>query len=775
MSVPIEGPDGKTYEFPDGTDKAGAVAYFKKNNITAPKEEIKTGSFGDTLGNMWEHAKGLVTGPIQAFGAPPQNQEEAIVSGMPGVNIPGGLGVYRMFVEPSLNALREAFQLRAQGGPQASILHGSSWDPQTHERIPTAGSKLVDAIPIYGPWAAQGEQEVHQKGVAPAVAGLATDIAGGELMSRAPGAGKKFVGGVARKGAQTLLSVGGDLTRRAVEAENARVANRQQFVADADAELKKQFLDKADVSMKEDQGMLTEHEAKMRGLDENHRNAQKEHQENLRAMHDRNLERGKQNQLAETERQNKNAEKIGEYHRKVNEIKDQNARDLAEHQAAQKKAQADWDELNKAHSQGQEAIASRDVMEKQVQDDLKTLEKKVNLEANAKYNDLRAKMKDTFIPQTDAAAAVQKAYEWVRGSPETIKQFKFISDMEKQPAVLKWNDLQGYLEEFRRKLNAGGMDSDTYKAVESMHDYIEGEMGKLAKENGTAAEWADAQASWANYKQTFHDSGSPVAKAIDARTSDVAARGFMGHKVMIEDPALAQLRVYDQGLFNRIQRLREVSGAAADAPKKAPGPLAGKEPPAPKNPEDVPLPKTDDEPIPYDRGFESPEDFKPLAPKGTAKAPRAKPFKSPVGKKFEEQVIDAPELKKEKIRDTARRLSEAKDGDAFLATSPAAPFVLAKKLVAARLDRPAVLNWLAKPSALDLEALKNLSPEAEARARARIDEYVKAQPAPVKLDPAIRAFIGAGAVTGSAEQRAREATQRLQGQGQDQGMELAAP
>ena len=35
--VEVEGPDGNTYEFPDGTDKTAAVAYFKKRGIGVAK------------------------------------------------------------------------------------------------------------------------------------------------------------------------------------------------------------------------------------------------------------------------------------------------------------------------------------------------------------------------------------------------------------------------------------------------------------------------------------------------------------------------------------------------------------------------------------------------------------------------------------------------------------------------------------------------------------------------------------------------------------------
>lgn len=38
MPVTVQGPDGNTYQFPDGTDKAAAIAYFKRKGIGVPKE-----------------------------------------------------------------------------------------------------------------------------------------------------------------------------------------------------------------------------------------------------------------------------------------------------------------------------------------------------------------------------------------------------------------------------------------------------------------------------------------------------------------------------------------------------------------------------------------------------------------------------------------------------------------------------------------------------------------------------------------------------------------
>lgn len=37
MPVTVQGPDGNTYQFPDGTDKTAAIGYFKKKGISVPK------------------------------------------------------------------------------------------------------------------------------------------------------------------------------------------------------------------------------------------------------------------------------------------------------------------------------------------------------------------------------------------------------------------------------------------------------------------------------------------------------------------------------------------------------------------------------------------------------------------------------------------------------------------------------------------------------------------------------------------------------------------
>lgn len=151
----------------------------------------------DTLSSIGAHLKNLVSGPYHAFTDDPRNPEEQQIKGTSpdsgtAANMLGqfGLGAARMLVQPTRNALRDSSELRRLGGPQSSLLAPSSYDSQGNN-IPTAGSKIIDALPVVGPWSRAYADEVHQKGFLPASAGLATDAlapeaAGGILRGLKP-------------------------------------------------------------------------------------------------------------------------------------------------------------------------------------------------------------------------------------------------------------------------------------------------------------------------------------------------------------------------------------------------------------------------------------------------------------------------------------------------------------------------------------------------------------------------------------------------------------
>src|ERR1700690_2898617 len=77
MGVQVTGPDGQMYQFPDGTDKAGAIKYFKTKGITGksqqPQPKAAAPAAPSTMDYVSEAAsgvgravKGMVTYPFEA-------------------------------------------------------------------------------------------------------------------------------------------------------------------------------------------------------------------------------------------------------------------------------------------------------------------------------------------------------------------------------------------------------------------------------------------------------------------------------------------------------------------------------------------------------------------------------------------------------------------------------------------------------------------------------------------------------------------------------------
>lgn len=72
--VEVEGPDGKTYEFPDGTDKAAAIKYFKAKGIGVSKEAAASPANSkdtavpeDFMGRVGARIKSNIKTPVDEF------------------------------------------------------------------------------------------------------------------------------------------------------------------------------------------------------------------------------------------------------------------------------------------------------------------------------------------------------------------------------------------------------------------------------------------------------------------------------------------------------------------------------------------------------------------------------------------------------------------------------------------------------------------------------------------------------------------------------------
>lgn len=133
-----------------------------------------------TATSVGSHLKNLVAAPYHAFVDQPRNPEEQAIKGaVPAdggaANSLGqfGLGVARMFVNPTVDGLKTA---SAQYKAGNTSLNAPEYDAQGNY-TPSVASGIMDAVPLAGSWARGIENEAHQKGALPALAGMATDVA----------------------------------------------------------------------------------------------------------------------------------------------------------------------------------------------------------------------------------------------------------------------------------------------------------------------------------------------------------------------------------------------------------------------------------------------------------------------------------------------------------------------------------------------------------------------------------------------------------------------
>jgi hypothetical protein len=199
MPTRVQLPDGNIGEFPDGMsqqDIEGVLAKQYPQKAAAPPQPQgspapKVGSLTDTISNVGTHLKNMVMGPVSSFMTPPEpGVEQGIANSQLGQ---AGVGLYRMFAKPTVDAISSAHEQFKKG----NLYSKDEYDAKGNY-TPSAFSSAVDAIPVAGPWARNVETEAHQKGMAPALAGMATDVLAPKGIAKVGGAAMQTVG----KGAQ---------------------------------------------------------------------------------------------------------------------------------------------------------------------------------------------------------------------------------------------------------------------------------------------------------------------------------------------------------------------------------------------------------------------------------------------------------------------------------------------------------------------------------------------------------------------------------------------
>lgn len=479
MPVQVQGPDGQTYQFPDGTDKAGAVAYFKKKGIGAKAAPKK--SFIDQITEIRPHQSDT---PLHAV-------ED--VFGNIGA---GGLSVLLHPVDTVKGVGRFLADPFTPGHPVAT--------------------KMVDDLASRPLETAEG-----MIGQGAVMGGIGEGV--GAAAKALPEAGGKVGRFISKTGPKETAELVKD-TKAANEA--ATVKAGEQTARDQ-------------AKHAEDVGKIQQ----KRGMD-------------LRKHFDKTKDAKAANEAAE-----------GKVSRK------------------------------EAIGRGVERLDT------EVRGDLEKVEKNVNKEANRRYNELRAALKDEPAdpyqqvdeqgspvgePVTLTEHLYDVANEPLRGTETETSIIKSLGKRTQEGDVsLSYNDLQGYREEIGRELRKGTLPPDVYTSYKNLMREIDDAMGRIAERKGMKPQQDAARAFYRQYAETFLDRDAVARKALDSKERGGVAKAYQGK----DQSGIESVARFDTGAAQRLNNLRGYQAEAKALPAK-PGKLAsipklGPKPNIPESPAPV--------------------------------------------------------------------------------------------------------------------------------------------------------------------------------------------
>ena len=461
-----------------------------------------------------------------------------------------------------------------------------------------------------------------------------------------------------------------------------------------------------------------------------------------------------------------------------------------EAQAAIDQGKLKVDAVNKevtAKNQAQaQAVARRAQIAKDVDQesvslgkDINDLESKVYQQADANFNNVRNKIGNVQAPPDALIATVKNVEKNVlQDIPENVKEFrsilklentseemtKFRNDVmagqgmqgmkyedlspERRAVVddivdrlgiqasasvpLTWDKLQSLKSRLDARLrNARGLNGDLKRSLFAVRDAVVDEMGKMATAKGAGVEWANARDFWRQYKEDFHEptgpsgSGSPVAQAREAVDPSKIRQPFARTQSAIGNRGLDILNKYRQ--FGGDQVADRVNSILSKQQEMESLPETVKETPLKKQKEVFPMPES-------------------------------KPAPPIPGK----PVVDIEQIARDKIQNTAQRIGRLNVWDARIIASSlmagvlapfiglkggvemGASYVALKEYLSRTLEKPKVINWLAKTPPAELDALNKLPGIDKINVQHGLTEAALelSKRRKFDLDPALKQFLG---------------------------------
>jgi hypothetical protein len=398
------------------------------------------------------------------------------------------------------------------------------------------------------------------------------------------------------------------------------------------------------------------------------------------------------------------------------------------------------------------------------------LDKKLREEGNQKYDTVTAKVAgDKGVPTDTIVQAAKKARSMLKGAPESIRQFtdlmKKEADTEAPVAngvapepgtglyklmqeqglipeaeTMPFDQLKGYSSELGRKLAEGGLPGDVYQAIKYLKQQIDAAKVAIAERHGATADLAAADKFWQQFQDTMYDKDSAVAKVREnvgvvdpefysepftkGKSAGVGASKLRGLPTQYSDIA--------NGIADMTERLRKAYQERGE----------------------VNIPKKKEVPAPPTTQPQGPRAMATLEPAPTPVQPKVvtpetvQPPKPPTA----EQIL---QRKKDQALGRAQSLGEMRHATAFENLS-----LPIKSITSNLLKRPAVVEWISRPTASDFAAIEALPDPIRTQIRTKLQQVVAEETKagkPPRIDPRVGAFIGAAApatnTTGGVQNR----------------------
>ena len=333
---------------------------------------------------------------------------------------------------------------------------------------------------------------------------------------------------------------------------------------------------------------------------------------------------------------------------------------------------------------------------------------------NEKYNGVNEKLNDLPADLESLHEGYIDAHGSLKGTENDPPVLNSIAKRLEEGDAFTYRDLQGYYSELNTELSKGTLPGDVYHALDTLHEAVGNDMQRIADSQGAGAELKDARAYWRRMKQTFGKPYNPTdaGNVTLEKATGTAATDEQANRVRL-------LGSFDKGIPSTVEHLGNVRKGAAALPKEQPVRNVVK--PMPAAPETAQI---------------HPVDVNTRAVRQTL---------------LDRWTSGEGTMNKYQVKALVSGGLGAVLGGLFghgegASIGALAGYALGPAGIAKLVESPAVREWLTRPPAEELEALRSL-PSAD---RLRITDTLKtaaksAQSQGVKVSPALYPILGLGA------------------------------